>query len=85
MVDQAGIKIPGEGCALMRALFDQRTILSLGATAMVGVVGFVFLIPLGRKGEPLVGDVIHSSVLKAVLFVAWIAILWSTGNWFKPR
>ena len=80
MLEQAGIKIPGRGRALAATLLDKRTILTLGSMAVVGLAGFLFLIPLRGMKEPLAGDLVHSDLLRGVLFVLWIAMLWGIGH-----
>lgn len=81
MVEHAGIKIPGRGRALAAILLDKWTILG----AFVGLLGFVFLIPLRSTGEPLAGNVIRNDLMKGLLLILWLATLWGIGHMSRPR
>jgi hypothetical protein len=58
---------------------NKRTILILVSMAVVGLAGFVFLVPGRRSGRPIAGDIIHGDLLRGVLFVVWVALLWGIG------
>ncbi len=59
---------------------NKRTILILVSMAVVGVAGFVFLVPGRRSGRPIAGDIIHGDLLRgAYRFVVWLALLWGIG------
>lgn len=81
MVEQARIKIPGRGRTLAIILLDKWTILG----AVVGLLGFVFLIPLRGIGEPLAGNLIHTDLMKGLLLILWLATLWGIGHMSRPK
>jgi len=58
---------------------NKRTILILVSMAVVGLAGFVFLVPGRRSGRPIAGDIIHGDLLRGVLFIVWIGLLWGIG------
>ena len=81
MVEQAGIKIPGRGRALAAILLDKWAILG----AVVGLLGFVLLIPLRGTREPLAGNVIRNDLMKGLLLILWLATLWGIGQMSRPK
>ena len=82
MVERARVRIPGRGRALAAILIDKWTILA----AAVGLLGFVFLLPLrDGRNEPLAGNLIHNDLLKGALYVLWIATLWGIGHMSRPK